>query len=63
MTLLDQYLQAVKKLLPRGQRDDIARELAALLSAEMDERAAELGRPLDEDEQEAILRRNGHPAL
>jgi hypothetical protein len=63
MTLMERYLAAVKKLLPRDERDDIARELAALLRAEMDERAAELGRPLDEDEQEGILRRHGHPAL
>jgi hypothetical protein len=63
MTLLERYLDAVKKLLPRDERDDIGRELAALLGAEMDERAGELGRPLDEDEQEGILRRHGHPAL
>jgi hypothetical protein len=61
--MIDRYLDAVKKLLPPDTRDDIVKELAALLYAEIDERQTALGRELDEDEQEAVLRRHGHPAL
>jgi hypothetical protein len=63
MILIDRYLDALKKLLPPDTRDDIVKELAALLCAEIDERRTELGRELNEDEQEALLRRHGHPAL
>ncbi len=50
MQLLDRYLTAVKFWLPKKQREDIAAELAANLQSEIDDRVAELGRPLTDDE-------------
>jgi hypothetical protein len=62
MKLLDHYLRAVRMYLPRGpQQDDIIKELSANLLAELEEHEYELGRPLSEPEQEAILTAHGHP--
>ena len=63
MDMLDRYLQAVKFFLPGKQQDDIVRELSENLIARMEDREEELGRPLDEAEQAAILRAHGHPML
>jgi hypothetical protein len=63
MDILDRYLQAVKFFLPRAQQDDIIRELSENLIARMQDREEELGRPLDESEQAAIVREHGHPML
>lgn len=63
MDLLERYLQAVRFFLPRRQQDDIVRELSENLFSQMEDREAELGRPLTEDEQADILRRHGHPML
>ena len=63
MELLDRYLQAVKFFLPRGQHDDIIRELKENLVSQMEDREEELGRPLTNDERADILRRHGHPML
>lgn len=63
MDLLDHYLRAVKIYLPRGQRNDIIKELSENLRAQMEEREAELGRPLNESEQEAFLAQHGDPML
>ena len=63
MDMLDRYLQAVKFFLPAEQQDDIVRELSENLISRMEDREQELGRPLDEAEQAAILREHGHPML
>ena len=63
MELLDRYLQSVKWLLPKDQKDDILAELSEDIRSQIDDREAELGRRLDEGEMEAILRRWGHPML
>lgn len=67
MDLLDRYVQNVKsylpKSLPESQRDDIVNELSENIQARMDDREAELGRPLTDDEQEAILHEYGHPMI
>ena len=63
MQLLDRYLTAVKFWLPKKQRDDIAAELAANLQSEIDDRTAELGRPLTEAEIAALLKQHGSPIL
>jgi uncharacterized membrane protein len=49
--------------LPEAQRDDIINELAENLRAQMDDREAELGRPLTDAEQEEILHQHGHPMI
>ena len=61
MDLLERYLQAVRFLLPEKQRDDIARELEEDVRSEIEEKQAELGRPLNEDDLAALLKRLGHP--
>ncbi len=63
MDLIDRYVQRVRFFLPKAQRDDIARELAADLRAEVQEREAALGHPLGADEISSILKRWGHPIL
>ncbi|HXO20849.1 MAG TPA: hypothetical protein VOA87_13105, partial [Thermoanaerobaculia bacterium] len=63
MEPIDRYLKAVRSCLPRGQRDDILKELAENLRAQMEDREAELGRPLLAAEQEDILTRHGHPVV
>ncbi|EJL32072.1 hypothetical protein PMI01_02647 [Caulobacter sp. AP07] len=61
MDLLDRYLAAVAALLPKAQRQDIVAELRDLLLSRMEEKEAELGRPLDRAEREAVLKAFGHP--
>jgi len=63
MELLDRYLQSVKWLLPKEQKEDILAELSEDIRSQIEEKEAELGRRLDESELEAILRRWGHPML
>ncbi len=61
MDLLDRYLQAVRFWLPRRVQDDIGRELAEDIRSEIEEKEAQLGRPLAEPDLEAILLRRGSP--
>jgi hypothetical protein len=61
MELLDRYLQAVKKHLPWKRQDDIIAELRANLESQLEEREAELGRPLTEKEAEEWLKQIGPP--
>jgi hypothetical protein len=61
MELLDRYLQAVKKHLPWKRQDDIIAELRANLESQLDEKEAELGRPLTPAEAEAWLKGIGSP--
>lgn len=63
MTLTDRYLNAVAAQLPQSLRADVAAELRDDLASRMEAREAELGRPLTEDEEEAVLRRMGHPLV
>ena len=61
MELLDSYLKAVKRYLPRGQRKDIVAELSVELRSQIEEKQTELGRPLTEVEQMAIFKKHGDP--
>jgi hypothetical protein len=61
MDLLDRYLQAVKKHLPWKRQDDIIAELKVNLESQLEEKEAELGRPLTEDEASDWLREMGPP--
>jgi hypothetical protein len=63
MELLDRYLIAVGQNLPKPQRDDIIRELCENIRSQFEDKEAELGRPLNEAEQEAILKQVGNPLL
>lgn len=61
MTLLDRYLFAVGKHLPRVERDDILAELRDVVSTQIEAEGVERGRPLTEDDVAAILKRFGRP--
>jgi hypothetical protein len=63
MNLLNRYLQAVAKYLPKARRDDIVAELRANLLSQMEDREEEFGRPLTEAELIAILQHHGNPAF
>jgi hypothetical protein len=61
MELLDRYLQAVRKHLPWERQDDIIAELRANLEAQLEDKEAELGRPLTAGEAEEWLKQIGQP--
>lgn len=59
--LIDRYLAAVAALLPKASRQDIVAELRDLIMNRVEEKEAALGRPLDKDQTEDLLREIGHP--
>lgn len=61
MELIERYLQAIGRFLPAGQRADILAELRSELEEQIDARAAEWGRPLDEADVAALLKVQGKP--
>ena len=63
MDLIDRYLAAVRRHLPRKLQDDVVRELSDNLRSEAEEREQDAGRALNADEQAALLKRHGHPWL
>lgn len=63
MELLKSYLAAVKRNLPRKQRNDIIAELSEELRSQIEDRERELGRALTEAEQYAILVQHGDPLV
>jgi hypothetical protein len=63
MELVDRYLKTIATYLPKEQKDDILRELSENIRSEMEGQEAELGRPLNEAEQEAVVRRHGNPLI
>jgi hypothetical protein len=63
MELVDRYLKTVASYLPKEQKDDILRELSENIRSEIEGQEAELGRPLNEVEQEAVVRRHGNPLV
>jgi len=63
MELLESYLKAVKRYLPRSQREDIVAEMSEELRSQIDAREAELGRPLLATEQMALFKAYGDPMI
>lgn len=63
MDLVDRYLQAVQFWLPKDQKKDIIAELSEDLHAQIEEQESSLGRPLNKEEVEDLLRRRGAPLL
>jgi hypothetical protein len=61
--LLERYLQAIGQNLPPASREDVLNELRANLTAQIDDRAEELNRPLTEPELAAILKAHGRPEV
>ncbi|WP_411289072.1 hypothetical protein [Phenylobacterium sp.] len=63
MDLIERYLAAVGRELNDAQRGDVTAELRDVLMTEVEEREAALGRPLEEDEAEALIQAFGHPMV
>jgi hypothetical protein len=66
MELVERYLNAVKGYLPQTEKaaqDDIIAELKDSLLSRIEERETELGRALNAEEQQALVKENGHPML
>jgi hypothetical protein len=63
MELLDRYLQAVKKYLPSRRQDDIIAELRANMESQLEDKEAELGRPLTVAEAGDWLKQMGSPMM
>jgi hypothetical protein len=63
MDLIDRYLIAVRRQLPRHLEDDVMSELTDSLRSEAEERERADGRPMTVDEQAALLKKRGHPFL
>jgi hypothetical protein len=61
MEILDSYLRAVKRYLPRAQSNDIIKELSEDLRAQLDEKQAATGRPLNDEEMMAFFKLHGDP--
>lgn len=61
MDLVERYLAAIARELPDAKRPDIVAELRDVLLSQVEEKEAELGRPLRREELEAVLKGFGHP--
>jgi hypothetical protein len=61
MELVESYLRAVRRYLPRGMRDDIVAELRVELRSQIEDRQEELGRALTDVEQMVIFKKQGDP--
>ncbi|HKV61481.1 MAG TPA: hypothetical protein VJO16_06185 [Candidatus Acidoferrum sp.] len=61
MELLESYLRAVKRYLPRAQSSDIIRELSDELRSQFEEKESVLGRPMTDEEIVAFLKQHGDP--
>jgi hypothetical protein len=63
MDMLEDYLRAVSRLLPRAKREDIIAELRDEILTRIEIKEGELGRSLTPDETEQLLRDFGHPIV
>lgn len=61
MSVIDRYLRTVEFWLPKAQRKDVIAELGDDLRSQIEEREAELGRAMTDDEVKAFLDERGDP--
>jgi len=61
--LVDRYLAAVERRLPKEQAKDIVAELREAISAKVEAKEAARGRQADAEEVAALLKEFGHPAV
>jgi hypothetical protein len=61
MDILESYLRAVKRCLPRAQSDDIIKELSDDLRSQLDEKQSILARSLSDEEMMAFFKQHGDP--
>lgn len=63
MKLVDRYVAAIGRELPPGQAEEISAELKDVLLSKIEDREAELERPLSDKEIEQLLIAFGHPLV
>ncbi len=63
MELVNRYLQAVKRYLPASDQSDVIAELSDSIQSHVEDKEAELGRPLTLDEESTLLKTYGHPLI
>ncbi len=63
MDLLDRYLAAIARELPKAQAADISAELRDTLMSQIEEKEEALGRPLSSKEVDGVLTDFGHPLV
>jgi hypothetical protein len=63
MELIDRYLRSIQFWLPADQKQDIIAELSEDIRSEVEEKEAELGHRLSDDELCALLKRRGNPLV
>ena len=63
MDMIEDYLRAVSRLLPKAKRDDIIAELRDEILTRIEAKEDELSRKLTPDETEDLLRDFGHPIV
>lgn len=63
MDLIERYVEAVRRHLPKSANPDIVSELSDNLRSQAEEREHALGRALNDDEQASLLKPHGHPWL
>jgi hypothetical protein len=63
MDLIDRYVIAVRRQLPKPLQDDVTMELSDSLRSEAEEHEQRNGHPLSSAEQAALLKKRGHPWL
>jgi hypothetical protein len=61
--LMDRYLAAVERRLPKEQSKDIVAELREAISAKVEAKEEALGRPAGAEDVAAILKEFGHPVV
>lgn len=61
MDILENYLRAVKRCLPRAQSEDIIKELSDELRSQMEDQQAALGRPFTDNEMMGFFKQHGDP--
>lgn len=61
MKMINNYLNSLESYLPDDLKQEVRDELEASLYAQVDDQSAQLGRELNQHEQEALLRKIGHP--
>jgi len=63
MDLIDRYIAAIRRNLPRNRAEDIAAELRDLFATRVEDQEDALGRALSPDEVKALLKEFGHPLV
>jgi len=61
MKMINNYLDTLESYLPEENQQEIRQELESSLMGQIEDKQQQLGRDLNQDEQEALLLKIGHP--